>query len=498
VNEQQLGHPHVRAERNLSQITLSILAVLAVTVAGVLLARALLSPGWTRVVSIVGLGSLVLILLGSPRAGLLVWVVLAPFGTYLYLQLDLGSGVPNLDVTRVSALLLLVLLISGAVLKTNGQFPHVTWVDLAMVAFAGAALLSITSSHLGLASGMQVVADLVIIPFLTYYFARRWLNSRNALIALSAAIALVGGLLGLITIREQLTGYAAFSPFFYSLEYEGRIRKVLSVFGSPPIMAITLVVSLPLLMYGIQRVSTLNRRLLLGLALVIVLAGVFFTYVRAGWLGGLVGVTLVIALSPAMRRALLPLLPVVIVAVLLLLTFAVVSPQIVQGRLTSEQPISYRLTAWRIAWDIFRQSPLLGIGYDNFGQAAESQFGWDPHRQALLTLLPATHNSFLYLLVSGGLLALIPYLGIFAALGFRGLSYWRILPQHRELIAILWAMMISYLVMSGTFDAVNAQFASLLLFMITGAILGYLEREVASPELASGQNPLTIAGKTSP
>ena len=458
-------------------VLVTMASVIAVVGIGLLLGRALTSPNWTRVVPWVGLPAFGLLLFLSPRAGLAVWVVLAPFASHLHLKLDLGSGIPNLDITRVATLILLFQLVSGVILRANRK-PHLTWTDVAMLLYIGAMTLSLLGSQLGLLSGVQTIFDFVAIPLLGYWFARHWLRRRGDLVWTVAAVALVGTLLGIITVREQLTGQALFSPVAYSLIYEGRIRKVLSVFGSPAAMTTALSVGVPFLLLGIRQAAGQQRRLILGLALIAMLAGIFFAYVRAGWLGVVVGIVVLLWLSPAVRRALAPLLPVVALVVIVLMAVAVINPQTVGGRLTSEEPISYRLTAWRIAWEIFRSSPVLGVGYGQFGVVAAQQFGWNPFVR--LADMPSPHNSYLDVLVQGGLLAALPYFAVFAGLAWNGWLYWTRVEsgeragEHRELVATLWATLLGYTVTIGTFDVLNSQFANILFFLIMGALSGRL------------------------
>ena len=500
-------------------LILNVLAVLVVLVGGWLLGRVLLSPNWARAVTVVGLGAALVALFAKPGAGLLLWILLAPYAKYIYLTLQMGRGIPDLDLTRLATLVLLFLLIaqagahSRAPLLAHGRasLPPLTWPDAAMIGFVIAMALSIPASWLGPVNGAQTLFDFIVIPFLVYYFARNWLakipargRGQNALMATVGTVALTGFLLGLITAREQITGQALFSPVQYELAYGSNIRKVLSVFRSPAAMSAALAITVPFQLLGIRLLNPLHPgspkvpvegktavRGLLGLALLTTLAGVFFAYVRAGWLGAVLGIIVMVWLSPGIRRALLPLLLVMLIAGTVL-AIAVIRPEAVLARLAAEGPISYRLQAWQIAWEIFRSSPLLGIGYDNFGRTAVAQFGWNPHAVRMVANVPAVHNTYLYTLVSGGLIALLPYLGIFLTLALRFRQFWR---QHerpseitaggktstetRDMVATLWATLLGYLVIIGTFDAFNAQFANMLFFLIVGTLLGNLEREVA-------------------
>ncbi len=467
-------------------LALGALAAVVVVLSGILLGRVLTSSNWPLAITAVGMGAIILIMLAKPPVGLTVWILLAPYAEYIHLKIDLGSGIPDLDISRIAILLLTFRLIAeiatppkeriGAALR---RLPRITWPDIMMIAFVLGILLSMRPSARRDATGIRNIFEFIAIPLLMYYiapaliyyFARDWLQSTPALRMIIGAVALGSTLLGIITIREQLTGHALFSPVAQSLVYEGTIRKVLSLFGAPAIMTTALVVPIPFLLYGLLEARTTGRRLLLGLALVITLAGVFFVYVRGGWLGAVLGIIAMAALSPNIRCVVLRMLPVVVL-VAVLITTIVVAPNVIEKRLASSAPIGYRLIAWKLAWELYRTSPVIGIGYDAFNSSAVTQFGWTPHD--VVGYLPSIHNSYLYVLVSGGLLAFVPYLGIFLSLAWRGRVFWR-QPTNRELVATLWATLLGYMTINGTVDALNVHYSNILLFLIIGALIGRLE-----------------------
>lgn len=498
--------PAARRQRTAAGLLPALLGIVAAVGGGLALGRVLLSPTWTRAVTAVGLGTVLLAALLHPAVGLWLWVLLAPYDKYLYLKLDLGSGVPDLGVGRLVTLVLLFHLASRVLARRNltqvtpagdtgpagleaPSLPAFTWADAAMILFAANVAVSVVVSNLGLVNGTQILFDLVIVPMLVYYFARTWLRTRRALLATTGVIAFSSAVLGLITTREQLTGLTVFSPLWYSLAYGQHIRKVLSVFGSALQMCVPLALSIPLLMYGIREVGAhpdrrraLAAQSLLALALLASLSGIFFAYVRAGWLGAVLGIILGVALSPRFRRDVRVVLPLV-VGLAVLAVLVSLNLGAVQARLAAEGPIDYRLKSMEIALDILKRSPLLGVGYHNFGEIAAGEYGWNPHNAGKFGDLPVPHNSYLYVLVSGGILALIPYLGIFAALAWRGLAYFR-RPESRDLAAVLLATVISYAAMIATYDVLNAQFTNIVFFVIVGAVLGRLEE--TSPPAVPG------------
>ena len=255
------------------------------------------------------------------------------------------------------------------------------------------------------------------------------------------AIAVVSALLAFIAVREQLTGAAVFSPISYSIIYEGRIRKVLSIFGSPAAMSMALALAAPVLLYGLRHSEHRVGRIVLGATLLATLLGVFYSYVRAGWLGAVLGLAVALIASPAMRKTLIRLAPLIIVAVVALSMLTLVNTQAIEGRLTSEEPLTYRLDAWKLAWQIFRQSPLLGVGYGNYGYVAVRQFGWNPFSTDV-EVYPSPHNSYLDIVTQGGLIAFLPYLAVFAFSFLRRLQLRRHALARRAHRTASWPAMI--------------------------------------------------------
>lgn len=466
-----------------SGLLLSVLAALTTLAGGLWLGRALMSPEWTQAVTLVGLAAAGLLVLLAPGIGLLAWVLLAPYAPHIYLRLDFGSGIPNLDLGRLATLLLLYLLVARAIWRPADADPpwqpaKLGWTEAFMAASTVVMGLSVFSGAGGVISGLQNVFDFVAMPYLVYLFARTWLRGARGMAGMVGVVALAGALMGFITAREQLTGEAVFSPFFYTLEYEQNIRLVMSLFGHPSTIAMALAISVPVLIYGIRFPFAPKMRLWLGLALATTLAGVLFAYMRAGWLGALLGLLVPALLNRELRRAFLPLTPLLLLVVVLAVFFGV-DLETVQGRLTSEAPITYRFTAWQIAWELFKSSPVLGIGWNQFGRAAATQFGWNPHIK--LSDLPSPHNTYLNVLVTGGVLGLLPYLGVLISIILAGWRYWR-RRIGRETVAVLWATTLAYMAIIASFDAFNAQYANMLYFLIIGTLVGRLEASAAGAE----------------
>jgi O-antigen ligase len=333
--------------------------------------------------------------------------------------------------------------------------------------------LSIGASRLGWVGGIQNVFDYSALPLLCYFFARNVFRRPRHLHWLAIGLALIVAALGFIAAREQLTNQAVLSPLPYRWEYGQHSVKVTSLFGAPAIMAMTLALPLPFMLVAAMRSRDLAPRLLWFGALALGGTGLLLTYVRAGWLAAAVGLVTVVALSRRLRSAGLVLLLFALLAGLVLGT-GLVDVRAIQERLQAERPIEYRMNAITVGLEIARQAPLLRLGLDNYSDAAVAS-GWRPVG-ATGALAVAPHNLFIYVLTSGGLLAVGPLLAMYAAIGLRLLSVLRtVRDDRRDWAVAALGMLLSLLLIANTFDALGAQLANMLFFLAVGGTFALAE-----------------------
>lgn len=456
-------------------IALNLVGAAAALGLAVLLADALTTGQELRGLAVVGLAAVLLALAVDPALGLLGWLALAPFGRLF--NLAMGRGLPDLGLNRVAALFLLLLLIAQ-VAAGKRRLGRVTPIEWAGALFLVGMLLSVPASRLGIVGGLQNLFDTVALPLFCFLFARALLGSEQGLRRLAITLALIGAVLGLIAVREQLTNQAILSPLPYRWAYGEHSVKVTSLFGAPAIMALTLALPLPVVFLAAVRARGPWTRVAWGAALAAMAAGLLLTYVRAGWLAAVIGAGVVIALSRRARRAALWLAPVALILALLF-GGGVFDARAIQERFSAEGPIDYRVQALTVGLQIAARAPLFGLGLDNYSDAAIAA-GWRPISAIGLPAV-AAHNLFIYVLTSAGLIALLPLLTLFALIGWRAFQLWRrrrtssaALPDPDWLAAALgtWA---GYLLFANTIDALGAQLANMLFFLIMGAVLGAYE-----------------------
>jgi O-antigen ligase len=434
---------------------------------------------------IAGISLLMVVSVRSPLAGLLLTLLLAPYSRFIPFDLDPGSGIPALSLSRLMAGFLLLLLLYQAV-RGQRRLRPLAWSDLAFVVFLVVLGLSVAESQYDTIFAFQSLLDAYVLPFVYLYLARQIVRNLGDLRWFSATLLLAGVGFAFLIIREQLTG----EVLFYGREaarYSRSFQKVISLMGNAAPMGVSTVMTLPLGLALLARVfssdTTPSRgRVLARVALPVTLAfialGVYMTYNRASWLGMVITLLVMGALRPRLRRLLLP---VLLVLAILALAFwpSVVNSPAVKERLLEDQSIGYRSTVAQLALDMVREDPLLGLGYYNFGPIAEQRYGWDP--ASLVGIYPPAHNSLMFILVSGGLLALLPYVTWFGMVAWQGAR--RFLAsagqeETRDVLAAGAALLLLYFVASVTFDNVEAVKMNLIFWTAIGAIWGGTQRDL--------------------
>lgn len=485
-----------RHERFADSLLLRSLAGLLLLAAGGLLGLALLaaqgglpaSGGFDvlaqlgeLLLPLAGLALLALISLYDPLAALLAWLLLAPFSSHIPLDISLGEGIPDLSLTRLMAGLLLVLL-AGQAVRGQCQLRPLGRADLAYALFGLAMLLTALPSRWGAAMAAQAILDAYLVPFLGLYIARQIVRDLRDLRKVTATLLLIGAILAFLIAREQITGEVLFYRATRTAAYSTSIIKVQSLMGNAAPMGVTTAMTLPLGLVALAQVfadrtmERSRRRLLLALLSLangFIALGVFMTYNRASWLGAALAVLILVLLRPQARRLLLPVLLAAAIAALVFWQAVISSPAVAE-RLLEDNSINYRTISANLAFEMARRAPFLGIGYGNFGFEAQETYGWRPFLE--FDAVAPSHNSYLFVLVSGGLAALLPYLAWFALIARDGWMRRRTAAgPARDALAAGLAVFLTYVLAAGAFDNAQTSYMNLLFFITLGAIWGATE-----------------------
>lgn len=331
------------------------------------------------------------LLIGGP---LVVWrPYLGLLGFLLLMYLHPEQWFPQLESLRLPLLLACLTLAAWGlqVLRRGETFrwtPHLGW----MVGFAATMMLS--PSMLGAGHLTMALMDALRLALL-FLLIQQLLNSKER------AFGAVHWHLLLTVFIACLAIYGWWSRTGV-IEDRGRLRAMVAAggFDDPNDLAASLVIVVPaallLLQQGASRLARFSGLAALGL----ILTGIFLCSSRGGLLALGVAVGAYVFLRSGWKgRAAL------VVAAALLIA-AMGSLDLLSSEVREDDSAMGRVNAWTAGLRMFFEQPILGVGYESFGE----------HHPIL------AHNSFVQVLAEGGFLG---------ALTWVGLNYWAILTLFR-------------------------------------------------------------------
>ena len=309
---------------------------------------------------------------------------------------------------------------------------------------------------------LNAVSKGFLIPFSTYFLARRgivtWEQRRLFFIGIAV-----------ITLYLALTGFAevgglrllVFPKYIMDPNVGIHFGSARGPFVNSAYNGMAMAMALPILLWlFLSDRNPLIRYFSLGTGIATI--GVLpFVFQRGAWLGAAAALV-VMALAMSRQRVLVSGLVILVAA-----TGWLAMPEDLTARLEAKinkvETIEFRVMLAEFSWEIIQDHPLTGIGFNNFRQGLEDYgagIGGDP-----------SHNTVLTLMVETGLLGLIPYLAIFAFLGFESLTLYLRYPRYRPLIAVFWGAAMAYGVRLVASELRYVIYPNGLIFIVAAIIL---------------------------
>lgn len=254
-----------------------------------------------------------------------------------YLDGPLYWPLPPAGITAVSvAAIALIALVVG-----RGDFRRPLPAGLAALALLNVALA-------------QSVAGLVMAGLWALAYLALAIDEPGRKVLLPTLLALL--------VLQCAVGLGAYAIGWEQYTTPGFGPRASSVYGSPNLLyPLTLLGAIAFLALG-MRLTGRRRTLSFGVAALCGLC-LALTFSRAGWLGAAAALSVLAAYAPLRMRWIL----------LVLAAGWVVGGAVARtgGEITSpanDKPTAARLTAWRLGWDAFLKSPIVGGGYDAYGR----------------------------------------------------------------------------------------------------------------------------------
>jgi O-antigen ligase len=363
------------------------IALVGTLALGSLLGIALTSSAQDTAIALAIMLLFTLLLAAHPRLGLLTWLVLYPF-VGGRIDLELGVGLPDLSVTRYCVAFLTAMLVLQIGTRQRPMF-RITKVDLAAFAF----FLALAASNLAADNpiwAFQFTLDRYFIPLMVYFIARNLMETRQDVERLISALLILASYSAVYLIYQHTLSSGR------AIEYSYGVRIVTGLLGGPHVFGLVFTMSLP---FAVQRYLSAREPVARGLYLALsglLLAGVFFTYKRGIWLAAVLSFLVIQFLAPRFRRFFLVLL--VLVALVLAFAGNQLSDSAAAQRFNDDlETGNGRTYMWEAAIELWKKSPISGHGFGRF---------------SALSSFEVTENFYLNILVSAGLVGLLPFLAL--------------------------------------------------------------------------------------
>jgi O-antigen ligase len=225
--------------------------------------------------------------------------------------------------------------------------------DGPIILFLAATLLSLLATEY-LRLSLRELRTLIVEPVLFWYLCRAVVRSPRDV------GWLVGTLIG-VTSLVAIVGLVQFVRGGAVTDVQG-VRRVLGSYTSPNHFALLLGRALPFLLAAGWCLP--RWRPWAGIGAVLCAGALLATFSVGGWLGTGLAVLVVVGLLGG-RKAVLAL--VAVGAIAAAVVFFAIPVERISGRLDPSQGTSFaRVQLWQAGIELMRESPLLGIGLDNF------------------------------------------------------------------------------------------------------------------------------------
>jgi O-antigen ligase len=305
------------------------------------------------------------------------------------------------------------------------SIPHLSFLDWAMLAFALAATFSLGAAQLK-DFALREYRLVIIEPVLFYFLLRFTPLDRRALWRIVDFFLLGAVLVAAIGLYQFITGANLITA-------EGGVERIRSVYGSPNNLALYLGRALPVGLAVLALGGNKRRRVLYGLAALVIGATIALTFSKGALLFGAPAALAVLLILWLGRWGWLT-VGAGAAAALAALPFLNRLPRFA-GILNPEGGTSFfRLRLWESAWRMFLDHPLFGVGLDNFLYQYRSRYilpeAWqDPN-------LSHPHNIVFDYLSRLGLLGFAA--GVWLQAAFWGLG-WEVYRRLRPAPGARWA-----------------------------------------------------------
>lgn len=473
------------------------------------------SPGWMLIVAtllvcvltgvVVGLGrgSEALVLVAG--AIIVVWASREPWiaiGVFMAVTSLFGSvsivglgGLPDLTVTRLMTLWIVVLAVSrwGSKDEDERGSPRKRFIARVTVLSAALFALGIMAAmrSSALTTGLQLYLDQIVVPLGLFIIAARAdLDEETVRKVLLVVIAL-GVVWSGIGLYEFATGRSLFAAGGILRWARESYARVGGPFINPAGLGTAIGISLVVLAGSVSAIKmrTSVRSAILAFCVI----GLAVTLTRGSWLAVVLGI-LVTGLLMGLRGVVAWMGAALASAGVGYVLLQFVGQSALIQRLTGEGPVFNRLIVYVASFRLIADNPWLGVGFGMFASAIRPYMGPVGNVGATYGIgVFAPHNSLLHAASEMGVIGVVMLISVWASIMFWFLS--GSVDQTRGLVGVVGPAVVSVYVTNALFiDMWLTQNLNPLVYLLLGVMCAVAPGRVLVKEPIATPSVDTAAG----
>lgn len=266
---------------------------------------------------------------------------------------------------------------------------------------------------------------------------------------------------------------------FHPGGYQSYESLVIGTLGSANSMGCFLAACLPFTIYTCFIQSGKFKKSLIGVGIGLIVWALILTISRAAWIALIAGLLFLSSpkLSKWWQKLTIRKTAKIIIITIILLSAALAFIGIFYINADSAMG---RIFIWKISWDVFRDYPLLGVGYGNYAYHYldyQAKFFNNPRNAEFYgkaANLKLAHSEFFHILAETGLVGFILF---WALLVFVLYSSWKLLHNNNGLLIRSYIAAFLIISVHALFDSVLHTLPIALLFYFSIAIISLLTKQ---------------------
>lgn len=274
--------------------------------------------------------------------------------------------------------------------KTNGFqrgaiYAHKsTYLGLIMIIWAAFAI-PFCVSRVGTLLGVFMLTK----AFLFYFYLINRLKTKRQLKIIINMLILAMTIQGLLGLLQKVTGHGLGLSFWGEkiIRYGSDLSRVRGTLGAPNQYGAFIILIMPMAITFYATAKKRKEKIILLIALLISMSGLFFSLSRSSWFGLIGALILILTILYKQKQLSARMLRGILAVSLLILVFALVFWDIIVLRFQTGEKGQYRMLMIDLAFPIILSHPIFGVGLFNYQYHSFSDFEfWHPVHNTILRI----------------------------------------------------------------------------------------------------------------